>query len=350
MELKPEILKLNSAPRQPARSVSYSLDTVAQMNISEVETVVFKRYLEKQLKRSLRLKERREVKKEFGKKLRRLGHTDEADRLEKCCANFQTLMCANGHSFNAIPDFRCHLPFCPDCWETKAHRSLSENLPKFLQALRDNPSLIVAFSTFTIKSERERELRAGCKKIKADFKKLRKRKIWSNCVGGLGRIENTFSKKFGWHPHLHSILLLKNHIPQKSLSDGWRDVTKDSMVVDIRTVHDVAAGLVECIKYPFKPADLKKLGKNEIQQMLALKGEKLGVPFGVIFGVETDDDIENELKDDYSEFCEENKTLEVGSPCPICAEKLDLVGFTADFYTSFLASVPVKLKARGHPL
>ncbi len=53
-----------------ARSDSFSLDTVAQSDISDVSPDVFSRYLVKQLRRSKRLAERRELKKLFEKKLR----------------------------------------------------------------------------------------------------------------------------------------------------------------------------------------------------------------------------------------------------------------------------------------
>jgi hypothetical protein len=337
--------KLKQAnPRNTSRCVSFSLDTVAQTNISDVSVKVFKQYLTKQLRASQRLIDRLKEKKKLIIKLRKFGFEGEADKLKKCCSNFKALVCENGHSFRAIVDFRCHLPICADCWQTKAHRELSNKLPKFHQALKDNPSLIVAFNTLTLRSDKdttERDLQSGCREIKTSFRKLRKRDIWENCVGGFGRIENTFSKKFGWHPHLHSILLLKNYIPQKSLSDAWHSITKDSMIVDIRAVKDIASGLVECIKYPFKPSDILKLGFSELKEMLNLKGERLGLSFGCLFGIETDADIDDEIKSDYSDFCGETKTLEIGDFCPICQTRLDLIDFSAKGYASFLPCVRI---------
>jgi hypothetical protein len=340
-----------AASRNATRTAggSYSLDTVAQMDISAVDADVFSRYLVKQIKRSGRLAERQESKRIFERKLRRFGFVEQADKLKKCSANFTALVCANGHSFRPIVDYRCHLPFCADCWETKSHRELSRMLPKVLQAIRDDPSLILAFSTLTLRSDKARALRGGCKRLKADFKGLRERKIWQNCTGGYGRIENTFSSRAGWHPHLHSLLLLKDYIPQRELSAAWNGVTKGSMVVDIRTVKDVAAGLVECIKYPFKPADMRRLGKAEIAEMLDLKGERLGLSFGALFGIETDDDIDATLESDYAEFAEQVKVLEIGDACPICQTKLDLVDFGARDYARFLGSIPVSASARGKP-
>jgi hypothetical protein len=349
-KLRKEKIRADGASQNTPRGApaSFSFNTVAQTSISDVDADVFIRYLTKQLKRSARLNERREMKQAFVRKLRRFGYIEQADELKKCSANFTSLVCANGHSFKPIVDYRCHLPFCPDCWEVKSHRELARQLPKFLQALKDNPQLIVAFNTLTMRSNKQRALRAGCRQLKADFRKLRNRDIWENCVGGIGRIENTNSRKHGWHPHLHSLLLLKDYIPQNLLSDSWHEITKDSMVVDIRQVRDVAAGLVEIIKYPFKPTDLKKLGKAEIQEMLDLKGERLGLSFGILFGLEADDDIETTLENDYADFIDEAKNLKIGDSCPICQTKLDLIDFSADGYASFLGSVPIP-KARGKP-
>jgi hypothetical protein len=341
----------SAASRKPTHTAgaSFSFNTVAQMNISDVDAGVFNRYLVKQLRRSERLAERRQAKKIFEIRLRKFGFVEEADKLKKCSANFTALVCGNGHSFRPIVDYRCHLPFCADCWETKSHRELSRTLPKVLQAIKDDPSLILAFNTLTLRSEKKRGLRGGCKQIKGNFKDLRRQKVWKNCVGGYGRIENTFSKKFGWHPHLHNLLLLKDYIPQKELSSAWHGITGNSMVVDIRTVKDLAAGLVECIKYPFKPADLRRLGKAEITEMLNMKGERLGVSFGALFGIETDDDIETTVENEYGDFVEETKILEIGDACPICQTKLDLVDFDAGNYARFLGSIPVSPHTRGKP-
>jgi hypothetical protein len=329
---------------------SFSLDTITQLNTDPLRVDVFIRYLTQQLRRSQRLEERRLCKKLFTQKLRKYGFVVEAEKLKKCSANFVALVCENGHSFRPIVDYRCHLPFCPDCWEAKSRRELCRNLPKFLQALRDDPSLIVAFTTLTLKSDTERELRDGNREIKSSFRKLRRRDTWSECVGGFGRIENTFSPKSGWHPHLHSIVLLKNYIPQNLLSDAWLQITGDSMIVDIRQVRDLASGLVEAIKYPFKPADLKYLGKLQIDEMLEAKGERLGVSFGVLFGIEIDDLGDDVILDaDYAEFIEETKTLQIGDPCPICSSKLDLVDFTAEGYAKFLGNLPIETRTRGKP-
>jgi hypothetical protein len=80
--------------------------------------------------------------------------------------------------------------------------------------------------------------------------------------------------------------------------------------------------------------------------MLNSKGERFGLSFGVLHGIEIESDIEekSELLGEYTEFIEESKTLEIGDSCPICWTKLDLIDFTAKGYASFLKSVPIQAK------
>jgi hypothetical protein len=331
------------------RSTSSLLVSETQLNISTPRRDAVTKYLTAQLRESEKLKSRKESKRLFEIKLREFGFDKEADLLKRCCENYKVLVCDNGHSFQPVPDFRCGLPFCPDCWIAKSERELRRNLPKLLQALKGNPKLMVMSATLTEKSDAERDLKAGCKKVKVDLKTLRRRDIFDNCVGGFGRIENTKTDK-GWHPHLHATLLLKKPIPQDQLSKEWLDVTGDSKVVDIRKVSDLTESLLRTLTYPFKPADMKKLGKQEIEEMLAMKGERLGVSFGVLFGLETDAGITEQSQDAYGEFIAETKRLRVGDPCPICDSKLDLVDFSADGYADYLRSVPIpRVGSRGHP-
>jgi hypothetical protein len=300
-----------------------------------------------QLRLSERIRSRKESKRLFEIKLREFGFNKEADRLKRCCQHYQFLACTNGHAFQAVPDFRCGLPFCPDCWTTKSERELHRNLPKLLQAIKNDPDLIVAFGTLTLKSAKGRDLKTGCKKVKTDLKTLRRRDVFDNCVGGFGRIENTKTDN-GWHPHLHATLLLKKPIAQERLSAEWLDVTGDSKVVDIRRVSDLKESLLQTLIYPFKPAEMAKLDKQQVQEMLAMKGERLGLSFGVLFGIDTDTDTTEEASDAYGDFITETKALKIGDPCPICYAKLNLVNFTADGYADFLRSVPIP-QPRGRP-
>jgi hypothetical protein len=345
-------------------SDSYSIYTVAQspnsnsfvdknvgtrFDYSSVSADVLAKYLSDQLRRAAKLEGRLEHKKEIVKILHKLGFVEQADKLRRCNANVSVLVCKEGHSFNKYVDYRCHLPVCADCQETKSLRELARILPKFLQLIKDNPHLILAFMTLTLRSDKKRGLRGGCGQIKTDFAKLRGRKVWKDCIGGVGRIENTFNRMLGWHPHIHNLLLLNEYLPQKDLSAKWQAITKDSKIVDIRQVHDLKAGLVECVKYPFKLADVRSFSREQFKEMFALKGERLGVSFGECFGLDVDDDIGAALETEHTDFVEQTKKFAIGDACPFCQSKLDLIDFSADCYAKFLLSVPIESHSRGKP-
>ncbi len=349
-------------------SDSYSIYTVAQspnsnpnsnpilddnvgtrFDYSSVSADVLTKYLSDQLRRAAKLEGRLEYKKEIVKILHKFGFVEQADKLRRCNANVSVLVCKKGHSFGKQVDYRCHLPVCADCQETKSLRELARILPKFLQLLKDNPDLKLALMTLTLRSDKKRGLRGGCKQIKKDFAKLRDRKVWKDCIGGVGRIENTFNRMLGWHPHIHNLLLLNEYLPQAELSDKWQAITKDSMVVDIRQVHDVAEGLVECIKYPFKLTDVRSFKREQFQEIFELKGERLGVSFGECYGLDVDDDIEAALETEYTDFVDDTKKFAIGDACPFCQSKLDLIDFSAGGYAKFLLSVPIESHTRGKP-
>ncbi len=345
-------------------SDSYSLDTVAQtpnsnpfvdkdigtrFDYSSVSADVLAKYLADQLRRAAKLEGRLEYKKEIVKILHKFGFVEQADKLKKCNANVSVLVCGSGHSFNKYVDYRCHLPVCADCQETKSLRELARVLPKFLQLLKDNPDLKLALMTLTLRSDKKRGLRGGCGRIKKDFAKLRDRKVWKDCIGGVGRIENTFNRMLGWHPHIHNLLLLNEYLPQKDLSDKWQAITKDSIIVDIRQVYDLKTGLIECIKYPFKLSDVRSFSREQFKEMFELKGERLGVSFGECYGLDVDDDIEGALETEYTDFVEQTKKFAIGDACPFCQSKLDLIDFSAGGYAKYLLSVPIESHSRGKP-
>ncbi len=334
-------------PKASEPSLSYSLDKVAQLNTANTQDAVFMRYLAQQARASMTASERREIKKLWVAKLQKHGFYAVAEKLTRCHAFIDAHFCENNHSFNIKVDFRCYLPFCPDCNHEKSMRELARTLPKFLQALRDDPHLIIALLTPTLRSRKERKLRAGCKDVKKHFKALRKNKVWKNCVAGIGRVENTYSKVHGWHPHIHSLVLLEDYIDQKQLSDAWLNITGDSKIVDIRKVHNLTEGLLEAIKYPFKPSDIKTVGREQIAEMLALKGERLGMTFGALYGME----VEPEELDELQTFVAETKDLKDGDCCPICKTKLRLfLSVPRERYESLSLSVQNhSVASRGHP-
>jgi hypothetical protein len=318
----------------------YSLDTETQPNNSSISDDVILKFYRKQIQSADCMKSRIESKKLFEKKLREVGRNEEADKLARCCANYTALVCENGHSFRGIPDYRCRQLCCPDCGRAKAERELRRTLPKLLQALKSDPSLFPALMTLTLKAIPDETVEEGWRRAKLYFKKLRRRSIFRDCVGGYAHMENTKTNN-GLNPHLHVLILLRHPIAQTALSAEWLHITGDSKVVDIRKIDDLADGIIQTFCYAFKPVDLQKLDSEEIDQLFAMKGKRFGGSFGVIFGIETERNIVARQADEYTAFIAETKRVKLGDPCPICKTKLDAVNFSADGLARFMASVPI---------
>jgi hypothetical protein len=319
-----------------------SLVKEAQLNIITKGSSdgVTNNFLSRQRKDAERYASRKESKRLFEKQLREFGYEDEANRFARCSQKLRTLKCDPCKKvFRPLPLFRCGLPFCPDCSLNDGNREYRRTQPKFLQALRDDVSLTVAFMTLTRKVDPDRDLQTTCKEIKRAFNNLRRRAVFASCVGGYFRIESTITDN-GWNVHLHATVLLKKRMRQRDLSAAWLDITGDSKITDIRSVTDIADGLGKTLHYPFKPADMHKMHKAEVEQMLAMKGKRLGQSFGVLFGIETDAGIVEDNEDEYGKFIAKVKRLKVGDPCPICDSPLRLVELSADELIAYLRSIP----------
>jgi len=331
-------------------ALSYSVHTVAEVSRNgttyippeKAELLVFERYTAKLYKEKGKSIERQKVRQLWIKKLERFGFKDEVEKLRKCHAEFSSvLVCQTGHKFRAIPAYRCFLPFCPDCVSEKCYRNIRTQLPKALHIAAEHPELKCVFMTLTEKSVRERSLKESFKAQKNSFRKLRTyptyRHISDLIFGGISRLEGTYSKKHRWHPHIHILAFLYDFIPQGSLADAM-DRISNSPVVDIRLITNLAEGILEVIKYPFKPADVSKFGKREIKEMLELKGTRLSIPFGKLHGLKAPP-----IQDDYAEFMEAINNLRQGDNCPICW--LPLVKYFNVKKANYLKVLPPPIKS-----
>lgn len=160
---------------------------------------------------------------------------------------------------------------CPFCAMRRAGKYVQKNTPKVEYALEQNPNLIPAILTLTVKNgeslpERFAHLKNAEKRLKQrarDAKKGKSVTEFSKVAGSIAAYEFTKNAETGWHPHIHMVVLLDSYIDQKKLSDEWREITGDSFIVDIRkiTAHraggvDVASAMLEVCKYSLKFHDM----------------------------------------------------------------------------------------------
>jgi len=187
---------------------------------------------------------------------------------------------------------------CPFCARARAAKMVLKYKERLDIVLKENPNLIPAFLTQTVKNgsdlaERFKHLK------KANTKLINKRRVFkktgrgytelSKISGGVYAYEisyNNDSKE--WHPHIHSIVLLDKYIDQKALSAEWLKITGDSWGVDIRKVTNkpgetMIDSLLEIFKYSVKFSEMDFEQNYHIHKVL--QGIRLQSAYGNMWGV-----------------------------------------------------------------
>ena len=198
---------------------------------------------------------------------------------------------------------------CPFCARARAAKMIQRYKERLDIVLEENPNLVPAFLTLTVKNGDDLEERF--KHLKKSYKKLldKRRKYLNNgrgytelakSAGGVHSFEFTNNGKEGWHPHIHAIVLLEDYIDQKALSQEWEKITGDSKIVDIRKITkgndgSMIEGLLEVFKYALKFSTLKL--EDNLEAYRTLRGQRLQSAYGCLWGVKVPENIlEDELE------------------------------------------------------
>lgn len=183
-------------------------------------------------------------------------------------------------------DFRvmshlCHDRFCQPCAALRG-RTIATNL---LNAIGDRPVRLV---TLTLQSVHGDPLKPLLDKLYRCFALLRRRPWWQRLVtGGAALLEVKYAARTRrWHPHLH-ILCHGKFIPQPELSAIWDQITRGSMIVDVRFVRDHGQIANYVTKYVAKPGDYTVIHSVELlaELIAAVHGRRLCGTFGTWTGV-----------------------------------------------------------------
>jgi plasmid rolling circle replication initiator protein Rep len=191
---------------------------------------------------------------------------------------------------------------CAPCAIRRASKSVVGYLDKFKEIMVKNDHLTPYMLTLTVRNgeslvERFNHLQNSMKKILKSRRDSARKNTGFNefckIEGAVYSYELTFSKKHGWHPHIHIIVLQKkdNLIdfnpknPKESrLSKDWARITKDSFIVDCRPIYgDPVQGFIEVFKYALKFSDLTP--EQTIEAYSYLQGKRLQGSFGLFRGV-----------------------------------------------------------------
>jgi len=227
---------------------------------------------------------------------------------------------------------------CAMCALRRSARLAHQVMAKVQHAMSENPSLVPALITTTIKSDPD--LKRGYNHLHQSKRKLTQRRkdslrsdgkrktlsVTRHINGAVGGYEfKQGAGGHGWHPHSHEIALLEpvvRFVPavddrgveclravdmMREISKEWFKITGDSFMVDIRKVvpkegqtfdEGLMKAVCECVKYSLKMNDMD--AEDQVLAYDVLKGRRLTFSYGSLWGIKEPeslvDDIETELE------------------------------------------------------
>jgi hypothetical protein len=174
----------------------------------------------------------------------------------------------------------CHHRFCLPCGQQRS-RTIAANVLDRLHGRQ------ARFVTLTLRSTTE-PLADLLVKLSTCFARLRRQAIWSKrTTGGVAFTEVKWNAQLQrWNVHLHCITQ-GQYIKVGLLSQAWKRITRDSLIVDIRIVRDERHLAHYVTKYASKPLSHTVLHDDDRldEAIIALKGRRLATTFGDWRGV-----------------------------------------------------------------
>jgi hypothetical protein len=178
----------------------------------------------------------------------------------------------------------CHDRFCLPCANSRSH-TIALNVVDHLAGRE------ARFITLTLHSTTE-NVKSLLRKISIDFARLRSRALWRRTqVGGVAFIEVKWVPGLSrWNVHLH-ILSQGRYIPQGKLTKLWKQITRTSIIVDVRFAGDASHVSRYITKYASKPLDPSVLHEPDRldEAIVAFKGKRLCTTYGSWRGVQLTD-------------------------------------------------------------
>ena len=220
------------------------------------------------------------------------------DRLERCgdYLLFRHYLSQDALKLHAAQFCRYHL-LCPLCAIRRGAKALEAYLPRYEVVKASAPLLRPLLVTLTVKDGPD--LLERFKHLKRSVQALNKRRsgkgsggsAWCNVEAAVWSYEVKRGSGSGlWHPHAHAFVLAGGEVVQADLRREWREITKDSFMVDVRPiVGDVADGFCEVFKYAVKFSDMELA--DTVHAATVLQGRRLIASCGLFYGVEIPEDL-----------------------------------------------------------
>lgn len=192
-----------------------------------------------------------------------------------CGSNCYVLQSKSDPSNLKLAGSCCHDRFCLPCAQARS-RTIAANVRPYLEGKQTR------FVTLTLRHNNN-SLSTEIERLYDAFKKLRKSKLWKTTQrGGAAFLEVKRSRdRQSWHPHFHVVTQGK-FIDVARLQTLWREITKDSWIVDVAYVKHENNVLSYVTKYASKPFDPTIFENSHVleEAMIALQGRRMIVTFG----------------------------------------------------------------------
>jgi len=200
---------------------------------------------------------------------------------------------------------------CPLCAIRRAAKSVKVYLEKYNLLVEGNKHLVPYLVTFTVKdgddlNERFEHLQSSLRKLYANRRRSQssksRHKLNQSCkaLGGVGSFEIKRGSGSGaWHPHSHFIWLCESAPDPSALSSEWREITKDSFIVDVTPFasgKDVSGGFLEVFKYALKYSSMSL--SDNWDAFCVLQRRRLVSSFGIFYGMEIPEQMTDEISYD----------------------------------------------------
>lgn len=228
---------------------------------------------------SKRAKGRDDYKQALVEALHACGRGSEGDRVAHCGEDFKVGKCLDCGACPAFP-ITCDHRLCPECAGRRGAILVREHR-EILKRIHYPKMLTLTFLSV------EHLDKAFIKWARKCLTRLRHRKVFAGCWGGIYSFEVTHSVEYGWHLHIHS-LIGSSRIDQAELSREWEQIT-GACVVDIRAVRgdDKWDAIKEVVKYPAKAASF--LGDSSLVNEFLVATERVNMAygFGALYRVRT---------------------------------------------------------------
>jgi hypothetical protein len=194
---------------------------------------------------------------------------------------------------------------CPFCAARRGAVNVQRYGERFAHLVKQNPHLVPAMLTLTIKNGPDLEERF--KHLVSSLRRLlekRRNALKGNsttelqkAVGGVYSVETT-NKGNGWHVHLHAVVLLDGFIDREQLSREWEAITGDSKIIDVRRLAKgtkdvldregnispkIVEAFCEVFKYALKFSDLDY--SDNVTAYEVMRGKRLLGSWGLFWGV-----------------------------------------------------------------